>query len=57
MTQRQAHIKKLETMMAEYRVTKSPHRKNDLRKGIKRLQKELQAYDRYMGDAHGNRQT
>ena len=57
MTQRQSHVKKLESMMAEYCTTKSQYRKNDLRKGIKRLQKELQAYDRYMGDAHGNRQT
>ena len=45
MTQRQAHVPKIEAMMAEYRATKSPHRKNDLRKGIKRLQKELRTYD------------
>ena len=57
MTKRQEHVQKLDAIMAEYRAAKSPCRKNDLRKGIKRLQKELQAYDRYMGDAHGNRQT
>lgn len=57
MTQRQEHVQKLDAMMEEYSTTKSTYRKADLRKGIKRLQKELQAYDRYMGDAHGNRQT
>ena len=47
MTQRQAHVQKLKTMMDEYRTTKSSHRRNDLRKGIKRLQKELKTYDFY----------
>jgi len=47
MTQRQAHVQKLDTMMAEYCVTKSAHRKNDLRKGIRRLQRELKTYDFY----------
>ena len=47
MTQRQTHVQKLEAMTAEYRTTKSPCRKNDLRKGIKRLQKELKTYDFY----------
>lgn len=47
MTQRQEHVKKLEAMMAEYRTTKSYCRRNDLRKGIKRLQKELKTYDFY----------
>ena len=46
-TPRQQHIRKLTAMIAEYRTTKSLCRKNDLRKAIKRLQKELRTYDFY----------
>lgn len=47
MTQRQIHVQRIEEMIAEIRTTKSYCRRNDLRKGIKRLRKELKAYDFY----------
>jgi len=47
MTPRQTHVQTLQEMEAEYRTTTSYCRRNDLRKGIKRLIKELKAYDRY----------
>jgi hypothetical protein len=47
MTPRQKHVHDLQQMELEYKTTTSHCRRNDLRKGIKRLIKELKAYDRY----------
>mgnify|MGYP001194313570 CR=1 FL=1 len=43
---RQRHVQKLMLMEAEYK-TATGFRKKDLRKGIKRLIRELQTYDHY----------
>ena len=43
---RQRHVQKLVQMKAEYKTAVGYHRK-DLRKGIKRMIRELQTYDRY----------
>ena len=43
---RQRHMQKLVQMEAEYK-TATGFRKKDLRKGIKRMIRELRTYDRY----------
>lgn len=43
---RQQHIQKLVQMKAEYK-NATGFRKKDLHKGIKRMIRELQTYDRY----------
>jgi len=47
MTPRQKHVQSLTEMQQELKTTKSFCRRNDLIKGIKRLQKELKIYDYY----------
>ena len=43
---RQQHVRKLREIEAEYR-TVTGHRRNDLRKCIKRMIRELRTYDHY----------
>ena len=43
---RQRHVQKLMQMEADYK-TATGFRKKDLRKGIRRMIRELQTYDRY----------
>jgi hypothetical protein len=56
MTPRQKHVHDLQQMEAEYKTTTSYFRRNDLRKGIKRMMKDLKAYDRYMIQSERTRQ-
>jgi hypothetical protein len=46
LTPRQRHVQKLKEIEAEYK-TAVGYRRKDLRKGIKRMIRELQTYDRY----------
>jgi hypothetical protein len=56
MTPRQKHVHDLQQMEIEYKTTASYFRRNDLRKGIKRMMKDLKAYDRYMIQSERTRQ-
>jgi len=47
LTPRQQHVKKLRDMQEELKATTSYFRRNDLRKGIRQVVKDLKAYDRY----------
>lgn len=56
MTPRQKHTQAMQQMELEYRTTTSYCRRNDLRKGIKRMMEDLKAYDRYMIQSERTRQ-
>lgn len=56
MTPRQKHVQALRQMELEYNTTTSHYRRNDIRKGIRRMVKGLKAYDRYMIQSERTRQ-
>ena len=51
MTKREEFCEKIATMKLARRRSKSHHLKRDYEKAIKRMQKELMAYDRYQQEA------